>query len=81
MLLRVTVSIAMMVQDAPPSVDYPYRPPRLDETLYQAALPEGPPLGAQEVPETADAGRRSSSKKGASGQPRAGELRSARRGR
>lgn len=28
------------LQDPPPSVDYPYRPPRVDDTLYQAALPE-----------------------------------------
>ena len=30
------------LQDPPPSVDYPYRPPRIDDVLYQAVLPEGP---------------------------------------
>lgn len=28
------------LQDPPPSSDYPYRPPRIDDNLYQAQLPD-----------------------------------------
>ena len=30
-----------MRQEIPPSVDYPYHPPRLDDDEFQAFIPEG----------------------------------------